>query len=159
MEAILENESILNQELRAELHGLVIHEGGHWLVSELRGIVVDRVELSVSELNKGSGTLVWKSLTRTTIEDQGMAIAAGFAAELMEFGSKNMAEDGFGCFRTDSKRLRQLGFSQDDTVRLINNASKLIRENKEKYDELVKKMEVAIKSSVVAGERTYTFRG
>ena len=117
------------------------------------------MELSVSEINKGSGTLVWKSLAGTTREDQGTAYAAGFAAELMEFGSKKMAEDGFGCFRTDSKKLSQLGFSQDDTVRLINNASELIRENKVKYDELVKKMEAAIKSSVVAGERTYTFRG
>ncbi len=159
MEAILENESILNQELKAELHGLAIHEGGHWLVSELRGIVVDRVELAVSESNKGSGTLVWKSLAGTTREDQGMAYAAGFAAELLEYGNKKLAENGFGCFRTDSKRLRQLGFSQDDTVRLINSASELIRQNTEKYKELVKKMEDAIKSKVVSGEKTCTFRG
>lgn len=159
MEAILEYESILKTELQAELHGLAIHEGGHWLISELRGIVVDRVELAVSESDKASGTLIWKSLKGTTVEDQGVAIAAGFAAELIAFGGKEMAEKGFGCFRTDSKRLKQLGFTQEDTVRLINAASELIRQNTEKYNELVKKMEDAIKSKIIIGEKTHTFRG
>jgi len=159
MEMNLENEPFLNPELQAELHGLAIHEGGHWLVSELRGIVVDRVELTISESNKGAGTLIWKSLTGTTKEDQGTAIAAGFAAELIAYGDREMSEKGFGCFKTDTKRLRQLGFTQDDTIRLIKNASELIKQNNERYNFLVRKMEDAIKSKIITGDRTCTFRG
>lgn len=87
-----------------------------------------------------------------------MAYAAGFAAELLEYGAKKMTENGFGCFRVDKKKLKQMGFSQDDVVKFIGEAQRLIEENKEKYHKIVKRMEDSITSKILTGEKTTTIR-
>lgn len=134
METNFDNEFLVKPEIKTEIHGLAVHEGGHWLVSELSGAKVDRVELSLTDNGKGTGTIIMKSLSGTTLEGRGVSIAAGFAAELITFGKESLRQKGFGCFKTDSIRLKQLGFSQDDTVRLIGKAQELITQNTDSSD-------------------------
>lgn len=135
----IDNRPEVSIDKQVDQRALVSHEAAHAIVARHCGAQVRHIELGFDPDGNPEGGVAWGSnIPSLTTKDRALIHSAGFAGEVLEMGEEYMTQRGFRGYWSDSKKLKHLGFdNQDQITALVKEAMQILQTHGDAYQQLI----------------------